>query len=71
MRLNIEKVKSPNYISPSPLPACILNRFEQGFFAFRPAGAAVAGEFDDPGRRASAFNISDELCHWDGFGFSL
>ena len=29
----------------SPLPASILNRLEQGFFAFRPAGAAVAGEF--------------------------
>ena len=55
----------------SPLSASSLNRLEQGFLAFCPAGAAVAREFGDPGRQASAFNISDKLRHWDGFGFSL
>lgn len=55
----------------SPLPASVLNRLEQGFLAVRPAGAAVAGEFGDPGCEAAALNVSNELCDWDSFGVSF
>lgn len=37
---------TPSSSAPSPFPASILNRFEQRFLAFRPASAAVTGEFE-------------------------